>query len=93
MQSFSFTPLMASEKKIFEYFFRKISLSVAKISDFDKIHTVGRGLLQEHFCETFYQNICSNTEINANFHFSDYKSTETLSCHSNETTWATTIKT
>ena len=24
-----------------------------KIIDFDKIHKVGRGLLQEHFCETF----------------------------------------
>ena len=43
---------MASEK-IFEYYFQKISLSVAKISDFDKIHMVGRGLLQEHFCKTF----------------------------------------
>ena len=29
MQSFSFTPLMASEKKIFEYLFRKFSLSIA----------------------------------------------------------------
>ena len=24
-----------------------------KISDFDKIHMVSRGLLQEHFCTTF----------------------------------------
>ena len=63
-----------------------------KISDLDKIHMVGRGLLQKHFCKTFFQNICSNTEINANFHFSHYKSIETLSCHSNKTTWATTIK-
>ena len=30
--------------------------------------------------------------INANFYFSHYKSMETLSCHSNESTWATTIK-
>ena len=29
MQSISFNSLMASEKKIFEYFFRKFSLSVA----------------------------------------------------------------
>ena len=27
--------------------------------------------------------MCSNTEIHANFHFSHYKSLETLSCHSN----------
>ena len=48
---------------------------------------VGRGLLYEHFCKTFVK-----IEINANFHFSHYKSMETLSCHNNETTWATTIK-
>ena len=28
----------------------------------------------------------------ANFHFSHYKYMESLSCHSNESTWATTIK-
>ena len=52
---------------------------------------VGRGLLQEHFCKTFVK-ISAVTEINANFHFSHCKSMETVSCHSNETTWATTIK-
>ena len=26
-----------------------------KISDLDKIHTVGRGLLQKHFCKTFFK--------------------------------------
>ena len=29
----------------------------------------------------FCQNSCSNIEINAKFHFSHYKSMETLSCH------------
>ena len=29
MQSFSFIPLMTSEKKIFEYFFRKFNISAA----------------------------------------------------------------
>ena len=29
MQSYSFIPFMASEKKIFEYFFQKFSLNVA----------------------------------------------------------------
>ena len=33
-----------------------------------------------------------NTEINANFQFSHYKYMETLSCHCNESTLATTIK-
>ena len=36
-------------------------------------------------------SISAVTEINANFHFSHYKSMETLSCHSNERTWAITI--
>ena len=44
-----------------------------KISDLDKIHMVGTGLIQKHFCKTVFQNICSNTEINANFHFFHYK--------------------
>ena len=40
--------------RFFFFFFRKFSLSVAmKISDLDKIHMVGRGLLQKHFCKTF----------------------------------------
>ena len=64
-----------------------------KISDLDEIHMVGRGLLQKHFSKTFVK-ISAVTEINANFHFSHhmYKYMETLSCHSNKSTWATTIK-
>ena len=97
MQSFSFIPFMASEKNIFEYFFFKnlafqLPWQPIKINNLDKIHMVGKGLLQKHFCKTFFQNICSDTEINANFHFSHCKSTETISCYSNESTWATTIK-
>ena len=45
MQSFNFIPPIASEKKTFEYFFETFSLLVIKISDLDKIHMVGRGLL------------------------------------------------
>ena len=94
MQSFIFIPLMTSEK-IFEYFFEYLTFQLPwqpiKINDLDKIHMVCRGLLQEHFCKTFVK-ISANTEINANIHFSHFKSMETLSCHSNESTWATTIK-
>ena len=51
---------MASEKKIFEYFFQKFSLSVAmanqsKSAIWTKIHMVGKGLLQKHFCQTFFK--------------------------------------
>ena len=87
---------MASKKKFLNTFFENLAFRLPwqpiKISDLDKFHMVGRGLLQKHFCNFIFQNICINTEINANFHFSHYKSMETLSCHSNESTWATTIK-
>ena len=62
MQSFSFIPRMASEKRIFECFFFFFSLEnlahrlpwpPIKISDLDKIHMVGRGPLQKHFSKTF----------------------------------------
>ena len=51
--SFNFIPLMASEKKIFNTLAFRLPWQPIKISDFDKIHRVGRGLLQEHFCKTF----------------------------------------
>ena len=43
----------------FWIFFSKFSLLVGMVTNqnqlffFDKIHMVGRGLLQEHFCKTF----------------------------------------
>ena len=59
MQSFSFIPLMASEKNIFEYFFLtnlafQLSWQPIKFSDLDKIRMFGRGLLQKRFCKTFF---------------------------------------
>ena len=58
MQSFSFFPHMASEKKIFEcvFFFRKFSLSVAMVTNQNQRfgqNSYGRGLLQKHFSKTF----------------------------------------
>ena len=49
-------------------------------------------MLKGHYCKTFIKNTYSQIEIKAFFHFSHYKSMETLSYHSNENTWATTIK-
>ena len=52
MQSFSFIPLMTSEKKIFDFFFREFSLSVAMATNQNQRFglIVGEGLLQKHFC-------------------------------------------
>ena len=43
----------------------------------------GRGLNKEHFCKTFYQNICHEIAINT---FSPRKSMENVSLHDNECT-------
>ena len=96
MQSFSFIPLMTSKKKIFEYFFFqnltfRLPWQPIKINDLDKIHRVCRGLLQEYFCKTLSKYL-HEIAINLNFHFSHCKSMEILSCHSNQSAWATATK-
>ena len=98
MQSFSFIPLMTSEKKISEYFFFLnltfwLPWQPIKINDLDKIHMVWRGLLQEHFCKILSKYLQYYTEINLPISTSPIISLwKLLSCHSTETTWATTIK-
>ena len=90
MQSFSFIPLMISEEKIFEYFFENLPFMLPwqtiKYSDLDKIHMNHRGLLKKHFCKKNL-NIWSETAKIAYFHFSHYKSMETISCHSNQSSY------
>ena len=53
----------------------------------DHWYTISLGELKK-LC----QNICSEIAIKTYFHLSLYKFMETLSCHSNESTWATAIK-
>ena len=73
----------------FWIFVRKFTFYVAmatnqiKFSDLDKILMNRRGLLKKHFCKKNL-NICSEAAKVANFHFSHYKSMETISCHSNQ---------
>ena len=50
-----------------------------KFSDLDKIHMKRRELLKKYFC--------SETAKIAIFHFSHYKSVETISCHSNQSSY------
>ena len=88
MQSFSF--ITASEK-IFEYFFENIPFMVPwqpiTFSDLDKIHMNRIGLLKKHFGKKKNLNTCSETAKIANFHFSHYKSMETISFHSNQSSY------
>ena len=50
------------------------------------------GLLNKHFCKKFFSNIQNDLADIVNFHFSHYKSMETLSCHSNQSSYLTEIK-
>ena len=71
----------------FWIFVRKFTFYVARqpirFSDLDKILMTRRGLLKKHFCKKNL-NICSEAAKVANFHFSHYKSMETISCHRNQ---------
>ena len=75
--------------------FRKFTLYVArqpiKSSDLDKSRMKHGGLLNKHFYKK-KSNIPNDLAEIANFHFSHYKSMETLSCHSNQSSYPTKIK-
>ena len=95
MPSFSFIPYMVSEKKIFKHFYENRPFlpprQPIKFTDLDKSHMKRRGLLNKHFGKK-NQNIPNETEKIVNFLFSHYKSIETLSCHSNRSSYPTGIK-
>ena len=60
-----------------------------KIKDYDKTCKKRQTLLNKHFCKNKIQ--VSSGKM-ADFHFSHYKSMETLSCHSNQSSYPPGIK-
>ena len=96
MPSFSFILLTISEKKNFEFFSKNLPLmsprQPIKSSDLDKSHVKHGGLLNKHFCKKKKSNIPNDLSKIVNFHFSHYKSMETLSCHSSQSSYPTEIK-
>ena len=90
--SFSFILLTISEKKNFLYFFENLPFmsprQPIKSSDLDKSRMKHGGLLNKHFCKKNSKIPNDLAEI-VNFHFSHYKSMETLSCHSNQSSYPT----
>ena len=62
-----------------------------KSSNLDKSPMKHGGLLNKHFCKK-KSNIPNDFADIVNFHFSHYKSMETLSCHSNQSSYTTEIK-
>ena len=95
MPSFSFILLTLSEKKNFEYFFENLLFmsprQPIKSSDLDKCLMKLGGLLNKHFCKKI-SNIPKDFAEIVNFHFSHYKTMETLSYHSNQSSYLTKIK-
>ena len=63
-----------------------------KSSDLDKRLMKHGGLLNKHSCKKKISNIPNDLAEIVNFHFSHYKSMETLSCHSNQSSYLTEIK-
>ena len=63
-----------------------------KSSDLDKSRMKHGGLLNKHFCKKQNSNIPNDLAEIVNFHFSNYKSMEILSCHSNQSSYPTEIK-
>ena len=53
------TPLKLLRSRFLNIFLKNLTFWLPwqpiKISDLDKIHMVGRGLLQKHFCKTFFE--------------------------------------
>ena len=95
MPSFSSILLTVSEKKNFEYFFKNLLLmsprQPIKSSNLDKSCIKHGGLLNKHFCKK-KSNIPKDLAEIVNFHFSHYKTMETLSCHSNQSSYLREIK-
>ena len=94
MPSFSFILLTVSEKNS-EYFFENLPFMLPsqpiKSRDLDKSRMKHGGLLNKLFCKK-KSNIPNDLAEIVNFHFSHYKSMETVSCHSNQSSYPTEIK-
>ena len=84
------------EKKNFEFFLENFHFmsprQPIKLSFLDKSRMQHGGLLNKHMCEK-KSKISSETAETVNFQFSHYKSMGTISCHSNQSSYPTGIKT
>ena len=89
-----YTPAPTSYKSLIQHFRRSVIMATNQNEEFEQLLYVWWPMedYSSTFIKTFCQNTCSEIAIKSYLHFSHYKSKETLSCHSNESTWATAIK-
>ena len=88
--------LQLLRRRILNFFFESLPFmsprQPIKLSFLDKSRMQHGGLLNKHMCEK-KSNISSETAETVNFQFSHYKSMRTISCHSNQSSYPTGIKT
>ena len=95
MPSFSFILLTVSQRKNFEYFFENLPFMSPRQPIKLTIWTKVVCNMEDHSINISVKkksNISSETAETVNFQFSHYKSMETLSCHSNQSSYPTRIK-
>ena len=84
--------MVSIKKNNFEYFFKNLPFilprQAIKLSDLDESPMK---LLNKHFCKK-NSNIPNDSAEIVNFHFSNYKSMELISCHCNQSSYTTGIK-
>ena len=88
--------LQLLRRRILNIFFENVPFMLPrqpiKLSYLDKSRMQHGGLPNKHMCEK-KSNISSETAETVNFQFSNYKSMGTISCHSNQSSYPTGIKT
>ena len=77
-----------SYKSFIQHFRLSVAMATNQNEEFVQLLYAWRRTTQQ----TFIKKFCQNTSSETYFPFSYYKSMETLSCHSDESTWATAIK-
>ena len=81
-----------SYKSLIQHFRLSVAMAINQNEEFVQLLYAWWRTTQQTFIKKFCQNTCSEITIKTYFHFSHYMSMESLSCHSNESTWAMAIK-
>ena len=83
-----------SFKSIIQHFRLSVAMATNQNEEFVQLLYAWCRTTQQTFIKMFCQNTCTCSEIaiKTYFHFYHYNSMKTLSCHSNENTWAMAIK-
>ena len=79
-------------KSLIQHFRLSVVKATNQNEEFEQLLYAWWRITHQTFIKTFYQNTCNEIAIKSYFHVSHYTSMEILTCHSNESTWATTIK-